>query len=116
MTDTKPTQGRHSEPGNYFVARTEEEFWQGLMSGEVFEASEKLPAKAGFYPEGGEHVVSEEEFYAPRKPSWKGNHMAWKSTGSLPAEHFTWPERSRSKGVASHQCAHYYRRRRGTLI
>ena len=72
MTDTKPTQGRDSEPGNYFVARTEEEFWQGLMSGEVFEASEKLPAKAGFYPEGGEHVVSEEEFYAPRKPLLEG--------------------------------------------
>ena len=56
-------------PGDYFVATTPEEFIQGIQSGEVFEAPDALAEELGLCPELPEHVISEEEFYAPRKPA-----------------------------------------------
>ncbi len=48
-----------------FVAHTEDEFWPGFMSGEVFEASEELAAEFGSDPNDMENVVSTVDFYAP---------------------------------------------------
>ncbi len=59
------TGGRRGE-GKIFVAHTDDEFWPGFMSGEVFEASEELAAEFGFDPNDVENVVSTEEFHAPR--------------------------------------------------
>ena len=51
------------------MATTPEEFIQGIQSREVVEAPDAIAEALGLCPDVPEAVVSEEEFYVPRKPA-----------------------------------------------